>query len=188
MMPSPVALVPIRSFEGMTRLSGILDTSDRSELSRRLASRVLTSLNAADIRTVVITSDETVSLWAQRHDSSVCDDPGTGLSRAAQAGVSMVGSSPWLVIHADLPLVTPHAIETVANACRSATVIVPSYDGGTTVLGGRGPFPFSYGPGSFQRHYASAPNATVVVTPELGIDIDTPRALTAIEWHTDERV
>jgi len=85
--------------------------------------------------------------------------------------------APWLVIHADLPLVTSDAIAAVADASQSTTVLVPSYDGGTTVIASRGTFPFSYGVGSFQRHYASAPNATIIVSPELSIDIDTEHGL-----------
>jgi 2-phospho-L-lactate guanylyltransferase len=174
-----VAIVPIRSFIGMTRLSDALDPDERSRLARNLASGVFVAAATAGLRILVITSDTEVAAWSGAHGASVCDDPGTGLSGAARAGVSMSGSSPWLVIHADLPLVTPKAIETVATACESTAVVVPSYDGGTTVLGGRGEFPFSYGPGSFQRHYASAPNATIIVSPELSIDIDTPRHLGA---------
>ena len=89
----------------------------------------------------------------------------------------MVGTAPWLMIHSDLPLITPRAIEVVADACESTTVIVPSYDGGTTVIASRGSFDFSYGIGSFQRHYASAPEATIISSPELSIDIDTPHGL-----------
>jgi 2-phospho-L-lactate guanylyltransferase len=164
----------------MTRLSDVLDLEQRSHLARTLASAVLAATEGAGMRVIVITSAAEVTAWAKERAVGVCEDPGTGLSGAAHAGVSLVGAAPWLIIHADLPLVTPRAIETVANACDSTTVIVPSYDGGTTVIASRGSFAFAYGIGSFQRHYASTPDATIISSPELSIDIDTPRGLALV--------
>jgi 2-phospho-L-lactate guanylyltransferase len=161
----------------MTRLADVLDADQRTHLSVMLASGVLSAIEAAGMEAIIITSASEVSAWAKQRAAGVCSDPGTGLSGAARAGVSMVGSVPWLMIHADLPLVTSRAIETVVDACGSATVIVPSYDGGTTVIASQGPFAFSYGTGSFQRHYATAPDAAVMPSPELSIDIDTPNSL-----------
>ncbi|MCL1588675.1 MAG: 2-phospho-L-lactate guanylyltransferase [Actinomycetia bacterium] len=176
-MGDPVALVPIRSFNGMTRLASVLDPQKRSDLARMLASRVLDAVSAAGLETIVVTSSDDVARWARGNKASVHKDPRTGLSDAINSCVSAVGSAPWLVIHADLPLVTPLAIATVARASRSAMVIVPSYDGGTTVIAGNGTFPFAYGIGSFQRHYATAPHATIIVSPELSADIDTELGL-----------
>jgi 2-phospho-L-lactate guanylyltransferase len=176
-MSHPVALVPIRSFHGMTRLTNVLDPQQRSDLARRLASRVLEAVSAAGLQTIVITSSDDVASWAQGNMASVHEDPGAGLSEAVSSCISAIGSAPWLVVHADLPLVTPQAIVGVARASRSATALAPSYDGGTTVIAGRGTFPFSYGIGSFQRHYASTPDATIIVSPELSVDIDTKLGL-----------
>lgn len=161
----------------MTRLSDSLSLEQRHRLSLTLASGVLAAVTSVGLRAIVITPADDVAMWAVEHDATVCADPGKGLSEAAHAGVSMVGDAPWLVIHADLPLVTPAAIAVLAETCESSTVIVPSHDGGTAVIGSRGPFTFSYGVGSFQHHYASAPDATVIVSPELGVDIDTARHL-----------
>jgi 2-phospho-L-lactate guanylyltransferase len=176
-MNRPVALVPIRSFKGMTRLTSVLDPQQRSNLAHRLASRVLDAVSATGLQTIVITSSDDVAIWAQRNTAAVHQDPGTGLSEAVGSCVSAIGSAPWLVVHADLPLITPQAIAAVARASQSATALAPSYDGGTTVIAGRGNFPFSYGIGSFQRHFASAPHATVIVSPELSVDIDTKLGL-----------
>ena len=164
----------------MTRLSGVLDPQQRSELAHRLASLMIEAVAAAGLQPIVITSSDEVARWAHRHVATVLGDPGDGLSAAVRAGVSTIGSGQWIVVHADLPLVTPQAIVAVVDASRSTTVLVPSYDGGTTVIGGHGTFPFSYGVGSFQRHYASAPEATVMVSPELSIDIDTEQGLALV--------
>jgi len=161
----------------MTRLSPTLDGPQRSNLSRRLGRRVVAAATNAGLAVVVVTSDDEVTRWADDLDLGNCDDPGTGLSGAAGAGITHVGDTPWLVVHADLPLVTSLALEQVARASETSTVLVPSHDGGTTVIGGHGEFPFSYGIGSFRRHVALAPTATVIVSPALSIDIDTPRHL-----------
>jgi len=171
----------------MTRLTSVLDPQQRSDLARRLASRVLDAVSDAGLQTIVITSSDDVARWAQGNEAAVHKDPRTGLSEAVNSCVSTVGSAPWLVVHADLPLVTPRAIASVARASRSATVLAPSYDGGTTVIAGQGTFPFAYGIGSFQRHYASAPHATIIISPELSVDIDTAHGLGLVPELLDNR-
>jgi len=66
-----------------------------------------------------------------------------------------------------------------AGAASNTTVLVPSQDGGTNLIASEGPFPFAYGPGSFHRHFASVPRATIISTAELSIDIDSPTQLAA---------
>ena len=83
------------------------------------------------------------------------------------------------MVHGDLPLISPRAIAQVANALVSSPILVPSHDGGTSVVAGFGRFPFSYGIGSFRRHFAARPDALVMVSEELAIDIDTPLHLAA---------
>jgi 2-phospho-L-lactate guanylyltransferase (CobY/MobA/RfbA family) len=98
---------------------------------------------------------------------------------AAASAVDRMGSSPWIVLHADLPLVTASSLDAVSLAARHNTVLVPSHDGGTNVIASVGPFSFSYGPGSFHRHLASNPQATILPSAELSIDIDGPAQLKA---------
>jgi 2-phospho-L-lactate guanylyltransferase (CobY/MobA/RfbA family) len=90
-----------------------------------------------------------------------------------------MASDPWIMLHADLPLVTASSLLRVAEAASSAPVLVPSHDGGTNAIGAQGPFPFAYGTGSFHRHFAAVPNATIISTAELAIDIDSPAQLAA---------
>ncbi len=179
-MQRPVMIVPIRSFTGMTRLGGRLDPEERAALASTLAERVLGAGAEAGLEPWVVTSDEQVRVWAQDRSFPVVDDPGIGLDAAADAGVSAVEGSPWLVVHADLPLVDARALTTVASFLTTGTVIVPSIDGGTTVIGGTGRFAFSYGPSSFHRHLARRPDATVRIDPALMIDVDTIAHLDAL--------
>jgi len=172
-----IAVVPIRDFDGMTRLQPVLSPQERSSLARVLAEGVVAATTDAGLRTLVVTASDDVWRWAVGRGLSVCDDPGSGLSAAAAAGVACGGDKPWMVVHADLPLVTSSAIAGIAQAAISSTVIVPSSDGGTTVICGYGRFPFSYGKGSFHRHLAAAPRAKVFVSAQLSVDIDTPEHL-----------
>ncbi|MCL1593079.1 MAG: NTP transferase domain-containing protein [Actinomycetia bacterium] len=175
-----VAVVPIRDFAGMTRLATVLTGDQRRRLSERLAAGVLDATIEAGLRPLVVTSSKVVWRWAVSRSIPTCDDSGDGLSAAAATGIACGGDRPWIVLHADLPLATASAIRSIADASQHSAVIVPSQDGGTSVLSGYGRFPFAYGPGSFHRHLASVPTARVMVLPALSIDIDTPDHLEAL--------
>jgi 2-phospho-L-lactate/phosphoenolpyruvate guanylyltransferase len=168
-----VMVVPIRDFAGMTRLSGALTREARSELATSLADRVVRAGVDAGLDVRVVTGDPAVETWCARLGVTALDDPGTGLDGAANAGVAGAGESAWIVVHADLPFVTAEALDEVAHTARHSHVLVPSADGGTNVVGGRGGFPFAFGPGSFTRHLAARPDAVVAPSRALSVDIDT---------------
>lgn len=171
------ALIPIRSFDGMTRLSGWLDSSDRASLARDLASRTTRSALQADTRVSVVTADTEVQQWAISFGvDAIIERTSQGLNAAATVGTEEVGDDPWLVIHADLPAIDATDVRTAAQATESGFVLAPSHDGGTSLIGGRGPdFPFRYGPGSFRRHLAAVNgSATILVRPGLALDLDHP--------------
>ena len=176
-MSEVVAIVPIRDFHGMKRLSSILSPAGRRQLSLLLAERVTLATTSAGLTTMVVTGSGEVWTWAISRGLAVSDDPGTGLSAAASSAVAGAEGHPWLIVHADLPLVTPEAIVEVARVAETSTVLVPSHDGGSSVVGGFGRFPFAYGPGSFHRHLSAVPDAIVTPSPSLSIDIDTPAHL-----------
>lgn len=174
-----VMVVPIRDFAGMTRLSGALASEARSALAMELAHRVVRAGVGAGLDVRVVTGDPTVETWCEHMGVTVVDDPGTGLDGAANTGVAGAGEGPWIVVHADLPFVTAEALNDVAHTVRHSHVLVPSADGGTNVVGGRGTFAFSFGPGSFTRHFASCPEAEVAPSRALSVDIDTAFHLAA---------
>ena len=75
-------------------------------------------------------------------------------------------------------MVGPEDLAVVFAAADRGPALAPSYDGGTNVVAGTtSSFRFHYGPGSFRRHLAAAPTATVIVTPGLALDLDAPRDL-----------
>jgi 2-phospho-L-lactate guanylyltransferase (CobY/MobA/RfbA family) len=97
-----------------------------------------------------------------------------------------VGSaSDWIVVHTDLPLLTPSEVGDVVAPVRAGMVaIAPSADGGTSAMAGSGPATgFAYGPGSFHRHLARNPGAAIVVRLGLLHDVDTYPDLVSARSH-----
>jgi len=177
--PSPTVILPIRDFTGMSRLSSVLTRSQRSILSQYLSERAAASVRDAGLDLVVVSTSSEVEAWAKSRGASHWPDPGRGLSAAAASAVDRMGNSSWIVLHADLPLVTAQSLDTISKTLRHSPVLVPSHDGGTNVIASIGEFSFAYGPGSFHRHFASYPHATILPSPELSIDIDGPAQFNA---------
>lgn len=179
-MSNAVSLVvPIRDFEGKTRLRRVLGAGQRAHLVRRLASTIVEAGRLAGLRVVLVTSDDAVTAWAGDQGIKVIIDPNQGLNAAASLATSEMRGA-WLFAHADLPVVSESALAEIANLAEHHTVLVPSMDGGTNVIAHTGPFPFSFGEGSFHRHLAAAPDAIVVANAALSIEVDTPAHLDAL--------
>ncbi len=157
----------------MTRLDNFLDPDARRALSIELAGIVHDAVSRAGLDTVIVSDDEEVRTWAAHRRAACAEDSGAGLDASVAAVVSSL-QTPWAVFHADLPLITHNSVALVAHEIADGRpVVCPSLDGGTNVIAGFGPFDFSYGPGSFTRHLAMLPGATVLVDPALAIDVDT---------------
>ena len=177
------AVVPIRSFDGLTRLAHVLDHGARTGLMLRLAEHTTGMIHRAGLPVSIVSSDPAVTAWGAAHVEQVVPEPSSGgLDAAALAGVSTV-PGPWIVVHADLPALTCDDVAVAARLARSTTVIAPSRDGGTSLIGSNvGPQSFSYGPGSFRRHLsATRGQATILVRPGLALDLDRPWDLAALE-------
>jgi 2-phospho-L-lactate guanylyltransferase (CobY/MobA/RfbA family) len=158
----------------MTRLSSDLTANQRHKLSTSLASVAVKAALGADLRVVIVSCDPEVRAWATVKGIDSIDDNGSGLSESVTAAVGTLGNDPWLVLHADLPLLTSNIIDSLAGEVATGeSVVCPSLDGGTNIIGGSGPFEFSYGPGSFTRHLAELVGAKVVVSKALAIEVDT---------------
>jgi 2-phospho-L-lactate guanylyltransferase len=158
----------------MTRLSSDLTANQRHALSTSLASVAVKAALGAGLRVVVVSSDPEVRAWATVNGAESIDDRGSGLSESVTAAVGLLGDDTWLVVHADLPLLDSDTMVRLAGlVATGGSVVCPSLDGGTNIIGGSGPFEFSYGPGSFTRHLAERVGATVVVSKALAIEVDT---------------
>ncbi len=178
------AFIPIRSFDGMTRLSGYLSSEERTRLVRALAARTTSAALDADTRVSVITADAEVQNWATASGVDIVgESDARGLSTAATTGTERAGDDAWLIIHADLPAIGPDDVRAAVQALGNGHVLAPSHDGGTSLIGGRGSrFPFRYGPGSFRRHLAAIDGvATILIRPGLALDLDRSWDLDALK-------
>ncbi len=176
------AVIPVRSFTGLTRLFRVLDESERASLMRRLTAHTVSVALSAGLRVLIVSNDSDVVSWSQTHGYEVVPEPdGGGLNGAAAAGVR-AAAGPWMILHADLPAVDADDVRAAARSIGNGPVLAPSHDGGTSLIGGTGEtFPFQYGPGSFCRHLAAVRgDATILIRPGLALDLDRPWDLAAL--------
>ena len=173
-------LLPIRGFDGKTRLADSLGVPQRRSALEEMSRRAVKVGLETGLHVQVVTPSENVRRWAEEMGATAVDDGETGLNGACAAAVEWLAGEPWIVAHADLPLVTARALDRVVEGMESGSVLVPSKDGGTSIIARRGPFRFAYGPGSFHRHLAADPSAIVITIPELSVDLDSARDLTTL--------
>jgi len=180
-MHKPIlATVPVKPFGvAKRRLSGRLSPIQRTRLGRAVAARTAAAAAAAGATVAIVTSDAGVAAWARDLGFATIDESQSsqpGLDGAAEAVVmeAQRRQVPWAIIHADLPLATPGALGRVFRLAETATVLVPSYNGGSNVIAGRKlDFRFRYGPLSFHHHLAANPRTMVRILPQLALDLDT---------------
>lgn len=182
---SVLAAVPVkRFFVAKRRLTPILDASSRSRLGVALANRTLETIASAGAEPVVVAADADVVTWARSGGWSTIADQGQGLNAAASTAVHAAAGRPWMVVHADLPLLAASDIAPALDALEAGRpVIAPSTDGGTSLLGGVGPFDFAYGPGSFHIHLARLTDPLILTRLGLMLDVDHPDDLVAAAAH-----
>lgn len=179
---NPIAVIPLKGFAvAKGRLAPVLDQQQRSSLARTTAGHVVRACADGGLDIMIVTGDEAVAAWAVQHSAIVIPDPSQGLDAACRVAIEQC-DGPWIIVHGDLPLLDG-ATMTDARATLTAggSVIAPSRDGGTNLLGSQGRIRLSYGPGSFHRHLASLSNlaTTVHIDIKTLIELDTPGDLSA---------
>lgn len=170
--------MPVKRFGAAKgRLSSVLDGSQRGELARWLAERVVA---AAGLPVFVACDDDDVARWADGAGAAVLWSPGLGLNGAVEAGRATVAGKGFdhvVIAHSDLPLATNLADLATAD---TISLVPDRRRDGTNVLSlpSRAPVTAAYGGGSFSRHLeqamASGQRVEVRVDPRLAIDIDNP--------------
>jgi 2-phospho-L-lactate guanylyltransferase len=175
-----IVAIPVKPFDAAKkRLSGIL-TSD--ELARRTANAAI----AAGAVPLILSADEAVSEWAAEHRYDVLLDEGSSLDEASHAATLFANNEPWVICHADLPLLRSEDLALAVGSMRDGSwILAPSSDGGTSLIGGVGQFEFAFGSGSFHRHLALLAGRSVGVMTTLGtlLDLDTPDDFAAAAAH-----
>ncbi|MEX0831178.1 MAG: 2-phospho-L-lactate guanylyltransferase [Nitriliruptoraceae bacterium] len=182
------AVVPWRAAAGKTRLSQHLSVPQRHSLSRAMLLDVVTTLTHTCQRVTVGASDADAAAQARDAIAAKClrrvevATIGTHLDTAvAKALRATSGAAGILVVAADLPYLSPRALDEFAVfAPHAAVVIARSYNGGTNGLlfrnGAR--IDTAFGPESAAIHAQRAASAglvaAVVDMPCLANDVDEP--------------
>jgi 2-phospho-L-lactate guanylyltransferase len=184
------AIVPVKPFvRAKSRLAKVLAAEQRQALAEHMFRHsVDTLIHAPGIAGVTVLSRDSKAL-AIAHDYGVhtIQESGTpnlnaSLQRAAEI-MRLEGWSGILILPADLPLVIAEDIEQIVYLGRylMTAVVVPDRnedDTNALLVKPAGLIPFSFGPGSFQRHVVLAEKAGATVQPyrseRIGLDIDTP--------------
>src|SRR5512143_3092181 len=159
-----VVLVPVKAFgDAKARLRGVLDDSQRDQLARWTAARVLTA--AGGLPTYVACDDADVAAWAAERGATVLWHPGVGLNAAVNDSVDELGEagvSHVIIAHGDLARARDLASLVEAD---TVTLVPDRHDDGTNVVAmpvSVG-FRLAYGPGSFRRHLDAAITARLRV-------------------------
>jgi 2-phospho-L-lactate guanylyltransferase (CobY/MobA/RfbA family) len=163
-------VIPYRGSDPKRRLDPLAD-----ELRLRLSEAMLGDVLEAAVvvgRTLVVTSEPLPLPPGVEH----VDDPGHGQGAAVRVALDAAAGlpSPYLVVNADLPCVTPRDLLALAGAIpEDGLAIARAADGTTNALGlaGAGLFEPLYGAGSAQRYAMLAPSRLVHI-PNLSDDVD----------------
>lgn len=178
-------LIPVNALsKAKGRLSEVLEADERRTLTLIALETVL---HAAGDAAIVLTKDPDVERAAGGQARILPESAAArglnGQLEFAMAALIADGTARerLLILHADLPLVTREALETLEAMGRpGAAVMVESRDGGTNamLLQPPGRFALAYGKGSFAAHRAAAEAAGMTVirnhNRELRLDLDTP--------------
>jgi 2-phospho-L-lactate guanylyltransferase len=182
-----IVAIPVKPFAAAKkRLSGEFTAEQRQALSVELARRTANAAIAAAAAPLILSADDVVSEWAVRQGYDVLFDEGSSLDGAAHAATLFANNEPWVICHADLPLLRgddlARALELMASG---SWVLAPSNDGGTSLIGGIGQFEFAFGPASFHRHLARLADQAVHIMTSLGtlLDLDLPGDFAAAAAH-----
>ncbi len=176
-------LVPVKPFGvAKRRLSGRLSAGARTRLGRAIAAHTVDVTRSTGADVSVITPDDDVAAWcAQRHYSVIREPGSNGLDGATRHAIKQI-SGPWLILHADLPLLSGDVVADLLDD--DGPVLAASHDGGSSAVGSVGSFEFSYGPGSFNRHLKTlGPDCRIVSSLALAIDLDDKLDLDVIRHH-----
>lgn len=191
-----LAILPIKNFDhAKQRLGEGLAATPRRALVQAMFSDVLIALNRATRidSVLVVTSDHGGERIAAGYGALVLADDEQGHNEAVARGVERaleLDAERVLLVPGDCPLLAPAELDGLierAPAPPSALIVPDRHGSGTNALLLTPPDAMSpaFGPGSRSRHEAQAQAAGLthetVDISSLGLDIDTPDDLAAVE-------
>ncbi len=192
------ALVPVKpSGSAKTRLSGLLSAAERGQLFQAMLTDVLAALStsARVTEVAIVSSRARAGQVVARYDAHLLiDQERGGLNGALQQAAHVLlrrGAGTMLIVPADVPLVTPDAIDRLiaAHAVRgtAGVTLVPDLGRGGTngmILTPPDLLQPCYGPDSFRRHWRAAEELGIspisIEIPGLAMDIDMPDDLSLL--------
>lgn len=177
-MKNWTALIPLKLADPKTRLAGLMNSEERRILMERLARHVTGVLHRCKAIDRIVVMSEHRPDWLS---GEWRNDGGAPLNDALAAFRGDFGSSPLLVIHADLPMLTyfdltklldagqRHGAALATDRARKGTNAVALADGRD--------FVFQFGPDSCALHRAQDRAMPVIERIGLAADLDTPEDL-----------
>jgi 2-phospho-L-lactate guanylyltransferase len=192
-----VAVIPVGELErAKSRLGEVLDAEERRDLVIGMLERTLAATIGSPriAETLVVTPDEEVATIARAAGTRVIRQADRGLNHgldeARKAAVDD-GASALLVLPADLPGVSPEAVdallETLDVTGPPLVAIVPDRHGRGTnslLLAPPDVIDFAFGGDSRVAHHHAAEAASIRVVEldgPLSLDIDTPEDLLLVQ-------
>jgi 2-phospho-L-lactate guanylyltransferase len=169
------AIVPFKSRGNRkTRLSQRLALKERDHLAETLFRHVID----------VLISSNQISGIMILSPVQICDshcrwmvDQGRGLNAELEAARQTLPAHNLIVVHADLPFLTPGDVNALATRAAGGCAIAPDrHETGTNAIAitAATSFAFAFGAHSFHQHAANAwYKAAIVHRPGLALDIDT---------------
>jgi 2-phospho-L-lactate guanylyltransferase len=192
-----VAVIPVGELErAKSRLGEVLDAEERRDLVIALLERTLaaTAGSSRIVETLVVTPDDEVASLARAAGARVIRQSDRGLNHGldeARAAAVDDGATALLVLPADLPGVSPSAVDGLLDALDETpaplVAIVPDRHGRGTnglLLAPPDVIDFAFGGDSrvAHRHAADAASTRVVeLDGPLSLDIDTPEDLLLVQ-------
>jgi len=187
------AIVPVKPLRrGKSRLAGVLNEDERTELNHCLLVHTLQVLAAVPEieHTLVVSRDPQALALARDHGARTVQEHGLSKLNQALTRATVVAASHAvigvLVLPADLPLMTVEDVHALIECSKQAPVMViaPDRHGrGTNALLIRptGRIHYSFGNDSFEKHCALAGKAgmrlEICERPNLALDVDLPEDL-----------
>jgi 2-phospho-L-lactate guanylyltransferase len=179
MLRAVLAIVPVRGRDGKHRLDGLLTPDERARLVGAMLADVLAACAEAQrVRaTLVVTPEPAVA----PPGVDVLEDEGVGHAEAVERALADPRArNGALVVMADCPLVTPSALDALAEAA-DPIALVRAPDGGMNAIAVRtadAVRPAFGVPGAaeatLERVRAAGLGARVVDEPTLSFDVDHP--------------
>ncbi len=179
---SVVLVIPVKSFGlAKQRLTPVLNTVQRADLGRQLATRIVEANRS--LHPMIVSDDNDVAAWASDLGIRFLRQKEPGLNQAVTAAfVAAQAEHTKVVVIAHSDLATASNLQWVSEF-DGITIVPDLRNEGTNVLAipTKHNFDFSYGVGSFGRHYqtalASGSPVRVVADRLAGVDLDSPTDL-----------